>query len=434
MTDENQSLNNQSLNNSLNKQSPDNAKDAKKSLLQGFEEGYLAGNEERKRLKTSKRRVLMGIAGFLALSATAGWVYSGGNLTLPKCIQTSIQSIQEKYVKYTTLSKKSSEQAPIETRTFENTDYSINIQPNINFQPSAEKTNFLLDYKNGNVRSLNNETALKEKESAFVKSESSISQSKQHSESKDSQLKEEVEVPLKQNSDELNQSKNPIPEATLEMKVNEWMKRNTFDELFKEEYSAGKIQKVMRDATTGTLNFRQLVYQEDKKPENRKPVVLFAGSKSGAPFQPSHKSGYFCADVIFKNLCQSQQDITFITCDYTIASDFKYIGFDVQQDINVADFGKELNKELLYGAPALILYLPVFSGDNNNSANSANGTMQQIDYWVRPYAKDFAEIITLMTVAKEQWLKSNLSNDGISQWRAQGTDTLKQIPYTPSQK
>ena len=100
----------------------------------------------------------------------------------------------------------------------------------------------------------------------------------------------------------------------------------------------------------------------------------------------------------------------------------------------MVDYGKELHEELLYGTPALILYLPVLTNNKNSSVNGVNGTIHQIDYWARPYAKDVTEIMALMINAKDQWLKSNLSSDGISQWRAQGTATLKQMPCTPAQK
>ena len=71
-----------------------------------------------------------------------------------------------------------------------------------------------------------------------------------------------------------------IDDLTQE-EVDSLMLRETVDDILKEEYSSGRIQRITYDSSTGKTNFRELVYQDNIPKEHKKPVLMLVADGDG---------------------------------------------------------------------------------------------------------------------------------------------------------
>ena len=133
--------------------------------------------------------------------------------------------------------------------------------------------------------------------------------------------------------------------------VDSLMLRESVDDILKEEYSSGRIQKVVYDSSSGKTNFREIVYQDNIPKEQRKPVIMLVtdGDGLGGPRKDRYCAGKGDA-VILKHLVNKYNQFKVVVYDPSIAPDF------VQLSEGKCKFGKELKNEGTTADPSLIIY------------------------------------------------------------------------------
>ena len=162
-----------------------------------------------------------------------------------------------------------------------------------------------------------------------------------------------VGTPQKAYSDDTKQE-TKAPESIDDLtqtEVDTLMQRATVDDILKEEYTSGRIQKVKYNSSTGKTNFRELVYQENIPKEQRKPVVMLVADSDGKGWFDKEKYVGDKADaIIVKSLTKKYKNFMIVSYDPSIAPDFK------ETREGKVNFGSELKKENVSISPSILVY------------------------------------------------------------------------------
>lgn len=133
--------------------------------------------------------------------------------------------------------------------------------------------------------------------------------------------------------------------------VDRLMLRESVDDILKEEYDSGRIQKVVYNSSSGRTNFRELVYQEHLPASQRKPVIMLVADAIYREWLK--KDGYVAnkGDAIaVKKLAQKYDKFKIVLYDPTVDPEFKGIGE------GKAKLGKELKGESVSSTPFIAMY------------------------------------------------------------------------------
>lgn len=151
------------------------------------------------------------------------------------------------------------------------------------------------------------------------------------------------------------QDKKPETTASIDdltqAEVDNLMKRESVDDILKEEYDSGRIQKVTYDSAAKKTNFKKLVYQEDSLPKDKKPVLMLVADGDGLGGLIKEK---YTADkgdaIVVKNLANKYQQFIVVFYDPSIVPDFVEVGR------GKVKFGQELKNENLTTRPSIVVY------------------------------------------------------------------------------
>src|SRR3989338_9277873 len=113
-----------------------------------------------------------------------------------------------------------------------------------------------------------------------------------------------------------------IDDLTQE-EVDKLMLRESVDDILKEEYSSGRIQRITYDSSTGKTNFRELVYQDNIPKEHKKPVLMLVADGDGQGWFDKEKySGDKGDSIIVKKLAQKYKDFRIVFYDPSVDQQF----------------------------------------------------------------------------------------------------------------
>lgn len=148
------------------------------------------------------------------------------------------------------------------------------------------------------------------------------------------------EIKAQENIDDLTQAE-----------VDKLMLRKNVDEILKEEYESGRIQRVNYDSSTGRTNFREIVYQEHLPANERKPVLMLVADADGEGWFEKEK---YVADkgnaIILKSLTKKHTQFRVVTYDPMIDPEFR------ETAENEIKFGAELEGENVSVRPSILVY------------------------------------------------------------------------------
>ncbi len=139
-----------------------------------------------------------------------------------------------------------------------------------------------------------------------------------------------------------------IDELT-QAEVDTLMQRSSVDEILKEEYQSGRVQKVKYENCK--TNFRELVYQEHLSASQRKPVIMLVADGDGIGNFDKEKYGSEKGDaVVLKHYANNLRDFLFVVYDPSQDPAFSELGD------GGASFGAELKREGISGRPSIAIY------------------------------------------------------------------------------
>ncbi len=210
--------------------------------------------------------------------------------------------------------------------------------------------------------------------------------------------------------------KKPAQEQSIDeltqSEVDSLMQRENVDDILKEEYSSGRIQKVVYNSSSGKTNFRELVYQEHLPSKERKPVIMLVADADGKGWFDKEKySGDKGDAIIIKKLAQKYVDFKVVFYDPSIDPEFK------ETEENRFKLGKELDNETLISRPSIFLY-GLFDLTNGETKDNNDGNVKKLDI-IKGGPKSNG-ICVLFKDLDTDWLPTNLTNYNSKYvWRTQ---------------
>jgi len=208
-----------------------------------------------------------------------------------------------------------------------------------------------------------------------------------------------------------------IDDLTQE-EVDKLMLRETVDDILKEEYSSGRIQRITYDSSTGKTNFRELVYQDNIPKEHKKPVLMLVADGDGQGWFEKEKYVVGKGDaIVVKKLAQKYTNFRIIFYDPSIDPEFK------ETREGEGKFGAEIKKEGALNAPSIFLY-GLFDLTKEETEQQNDRNIKGLDiYRGGPVPKD---IIKTYRNSKK-WVDSNLGGNSKYVWRTNNTQPIKWI-------
>jgi len=207
--------------------------------------------------------------------------------------------------------------------------------------------------------------------------------------------------------------------------VDSLMLRESVEDILKEEYSSGRIQRITYDSSTGKTNFRELVYQDNISKEHKKPVLMLVADGDGQGW--FDKSTYDFAKgnaVVLKATMRKNKNFKYVLYDPSIDPDY----FETGE--NKARFGKELRDEELHISPSIFLF-SLFDLTKQETETKNDEQIKKLDI-IRGGVKKNS-IFKLNRDINTYWLQTNITtpNDHYL-WRTQNSEGIKwiKISYT----
>lgn len=210
--------------------------------------------------------------------------------------------------------------------------------------------------------------------------------------------------------------KKPVQEQSIDeltqSEVDSLMLRESVDDILKEEYSSGRIQKVVYDSSKGKTNFRELVYQEHIPAKDKKPVIMLVADADGKGWFDKEKySGDKGDAVVVKKLAQKYAGFRIVFYDPSIDPGFRETGE------NRFNLGKELDNEALISRPSIFLY-GLFDLTNGETKDNNDGNIKKLDI-IKGGPKSNG-VSVLFKDLDADWLPTNLTNSNSKYvWRTQ---------------
>ena len=208
--------------------------------------------------------------------------------------------------------------------------------------------------------------------------------------------------------------------------IDNLMARGSVDEILREEYGTrvkkGTIEQIKRKAYSKETNFRDLVYQEDKQPLDKRPslVMFYVNSDKGQNSDAQTREA-----IIFKSLAKSfSKDLDFLAYDVSISHDY------FKSKSNKSYFGKESqDKEGITAVPSIGMY-SVFDLTEYEEPKINDGKIKQIDILRGGPTKTSSILQWFKTDASmNNWIKYNVTEPNGSYVYRVNTNSVKQIFY-----
>lgn len=173
------------------------------------------------------------------------------------------------------------------------------------------------------------------------------------------------------------------------------MRRDSVDEILREEYSSGLINRVRYDGNR--TNFKELVFQEHLSPKDKKPVLVmfYVGDE--------RKNGFAKREaIIFEELAKEYQGkIKFVAYDINVQPDV------IRRGNQKWYFGREVeNGEKITLSPSIGMY-STFDLVRGETQNSNDGRIKQIDI-MRGGSSKNKFINTAIKNVTGYWIPGNL--------------------------
>ena len=204
--------------------------------------------------------------------------------------------------------------------------------------------------------------------------------------------------------------------------IDSLMARGSVDKILKDDYDLGTIEQIKRKAYSKETNFRDLVYQEDKQPLDKRPslVMFYVNSDKGQNSDAQTREA-----IIFKSLAKSfSKDLDFLAYDVSISHDY------FKSKSNKSYFGKESqDKEGITAVPSIGMY-SVFDLTEYEEPKINDGKIKQIDILRGGPTKTSSILQWFKTDASmNNWIKYNVTEPNGSYVYRVNTNSVKQIFY-----
>ena len=183
--------------------------------------------------------------------------------------------------------------------------------------------------------------------------------------------------------------------------IDNLMARGSVDEILREEYGTrvkkGTIEQIKRKPNSIHTNFKDLVYQEDKQPLDKRPSLVMFYVKSDKETDIQSREA-----IIFKYLSNTfSRDVNFFAYNIADQDDFK------QRKLLDSNFGYEVQKEEnITEVPSIGMY-SIFDLVEYEEPKINDGLIKQVDI-LKGGPDDNKWIPEWITSLTGYWIKPNL--------------------------